>query len=497
MRVRHRIPSIFSLSMVDVLCCALGCVILLWLMNLRVAREHEDEAAQQKQKAARLLEDTQAQRDQVAAQLRKVSAERDEAYGRYYTLEKEFAVLKQVRDDLRSKIEALASRLEASKQRNQTQMTRSGELAQKLEVASSRLKALQALADLVPDLQRRLRRADVQMKDLKATADLVPGLRDDLKKVQGQYAAAATTAQSLRKEMALRLDQLKDAGRSLEGLRAARKTLERDVANRDKELAAALAYRERAEAAEKELATEKKRLAVALRSVASLEGDKKQLQGEVGKMRAVVDNRFAGITLTGRRVVFLVDMSGSMRDVAEKTPAPGKWKEVARTVSKLMISLPNLQKYQVILFAEQISYPLGGATGWLDHDAATTPEKVEKALLQIKPDGGTNMYSGLRAAFRLRNAGLDTIYLLSDGLPSEGEPLTAEEAATRPEAERNVILSRYIRKTLKTDWNRPLANRPRVKINAIGFFYESPEVGAFLWALARENEGSFVGMSKP
>ena len=36
-----------------------------------------------------------------------------------------------------------------------------------------------------------------------------------------------------------------------------------------------------------------------------------------------------------------------------------------------------------------------------------------------------------------------------------------------------------------------------VRINAVGFFYESPDVGAFLWALARENEGSFVGMSKP
>ena len=38
---------------------------------------------------------------------------------------------------------------------------------------------------------------------------------------------------------------------------------------------------------------------------------------------------------------------------------------------------------------------------------------------------------------------------------------------------------------------------PRVRINAVGFFYESPDVGAFLWALAREHDGSFVGMSKP
>src|ERR1700757_1492561 len=45
MRIRHRIPTIFNLSMVDVLCCALGCVILLWLLNLREVK-HRTIAAQ-------------------------------------------------------------------------------------------------------------------------------------------------------------------------------------------------------------------------------------------------------------------------------------------------------------------------------------------------------------------------------------------------------------------------------------------------------------------
>ena len=49
-------------------------------------------------------------------------------------------------------------------------------------------------------------------------------------------------------------------------------------------------------------------------------------------------------------------------------------------------------------------------------------------------------------------------------------------------------------KTLKNTWN---TGRTKVRINTVGFFYESPDVGAFLWALARENDGSFVGMSKP
>ena len=32
--------------MVDVMCCALGCVILLWLLNLKKAKDTEDETSQ-------------------------------------------------------------------------------------------------------------------------------------------------------------------------------------------------------------------------------------------------------------------------------------------------------------------------------------------------------------------------------------------------------------------------------------------------------------------
>src|SRR5262249_36776953 len=38
MKLRYRMPTIFSIYMVDVLCCALGCVILLWLISFRAAK---------------------------------------------------------------------------------------------------------------------------------------------------------------------------------------------------------------------------------------------------------------------------------------------------------------------------------------------------------------------------------------------------------------------------------------------------------------------------
>jgi hypothetical protein len=106
------------------------------------------------------------------------------------------------------------------------------------------------------------------------------------------------------------------------------------------------------------------------------------------------------------------------------------------------------------------------------------------------------MYVAMEEAFKYRTKGLDTIYLFSDGLPTSGPGLTTAQERTLSDQDRSATLSRYIRQMLKGNWNAP-GKGNRVRINSVGFFYESPEVGAFLWALSRENEGSFVGMSKP
>jgi hypothetical protein len=186
-----------------------------------------------------------------------------------------------------------------------------------------------------------------------------------------------------------------------------------------------------------------------------------------------------------------------MEMVDERTPALDKWTGVRETLVKIMRSLPALEKFQVILFSSKVSYLLGNDDKWIDFDKATSVKKTLDALAAVKPRGDTNMFAALQAAFRLRSGGLDTVYLFSDGLPNVGEGLTVDAAKRLNDRDRAEVLGKHIRKTLKTDWNRPAQGKPVVRINAVGFFYESPDVGAFLWALARENEGSFVGMSKP
>src|SRR2546422_6351184 len=74
MRVRHRIPTIFNLSMVDVLCCALGCVILLWLLNLRDAKERAELAG----KTGEQLKVARAQLDETTSWLMSAFQEREQ-----------------------------------------------------------------------------------------------------------------------------------------------------------------------------------------------------------------------------------------------------------------------------------------------------------------------------------------------------------------------------------------------------------------------------------
>jgi hypothetical protein len=488
MRVRHRIPSIFNLSMVDVLCCALGCVILLWLINLREAKEHEDAAADESRQTAALLAAAQADRDDAYEWLTGLAGQLD-------GLEKDRAALRRQLAEAEGKWKAAAANVLALEKDREKQGARIAELEESMKTAAGRARSLeddlragdkryQAELARAAELLKRLESADKLAKELQATADRMPELTADLKAARKRAAEEEAMARALEKEIAKRLQELAEANKKAEAAQLGKGSLERELDARDRELMAARDY--------------KQKWAASAERVTSLERQVAALQDDRQALRAAAENRFAGIQLTGKRVVFLVDTSGSMDLLALKVPAPNKWGDVCQTVARLMRSLPELEKFQVIRFDEKVSYVLGGDGGWLDYDPRTSPERVVKALREIKPDGGTDMYAALEAAFRLRPKGLDTIYLLSDGLPNVGAGLPPEDPL-KPltEVEKGDILSRHIRRMLKTTWNAERVAQPKVRINAVGFFYESPDVGAFLWALARENDGSFVGMSKP
>jgi predicted nucleic acid-binding Zn-ribbon protein len=451
MQTRHRTPSVFNISMVDVLCCALGCVILLWLLNLRDAKEKAATVGSTSTLLARSrmeVTDLQARLAAAESQVQKTRADLDEARRRADALAQDLTAA-------RARLAALGEEADKLKLRSTTAEDRLAQLTDQQREALLRLRDLQAmlrdkekLAAKVglhaQNLADQLKEAEARARQMQALADLVPGLRKELQAYRGKLQAADERARGLEEELDDRKKALSDRGQRLE----------------------------------------------------ALQRDRQALSEEIERARAAADNRFAGIELTGKRVVFLIDMSGSMELLDRTRTAPDKWLGVRETLLKLMRSLPDLEKFQVILFSDRLVYPLGAEGQWIDFDPRTSMLRVVTSMAAVRPQGETNMYLGLDAAFRYRSQGLDTLYVLSDGLPSTGEGLpTSTRALT--DREKSESLSQHIRRTLKARWNAPNAGQARVRINAIGFFYESPDVGAFLWALARENDGSFVGMSKP
>jgi predicted nucleic acid-binding Zn-ribbon protein len=501
MRIRHRVPSIFNLSMVDVLCCALGCVILLWLLNMRDARQRAEQAGQTDQRLAaalterdllrRQLADAGTQLADMAALARSLQAQLTASGQQLADTQKRFtAAEEQARlqiADLGKLLASLRTEKKDVEERLARQTMSAGELDKKLLAAVQRVAALETevsdkdnLAEVsgkrIVSLAGKLRDAEAQLRKLQGQAELVPDLQTDLKSTREKLAAEEALAKALEKEINLRV---------------------RELEQRDKDMVRAKEEHARLVAAEERLAGLAKDLTDATSRIEGLQNDKRAMRLDAERLRASVENRFAGIALTGKRVVFLVDMSGSMELVDEHTEAPNKWVGVRETLAKVLRSLPEVEKFQVILFAEQTSFPLGREGSWLDYDPKSSADRVLQTLSNIKPKGNTNMYTALEAAFRYRAQGLDTIYLLSDGLPNLGEGLTPQQAKTLSETQKGEILGKVIRTALKANWNRPSQDRPQVRINTIGFFYESPDVGAFLWALAREHDGSFVGMSRP
>ena len=283
----------------------------------------------------------------------------------------------------------------------------------------------------------------------------------------------------------------------LADLRAAKIKVDASLDDREKELTLLRQYKDKSRPTMTRWWTLTKELTDARRTADAFQTDSAKWRTEAIRIKTEVDNRFAGINLTGRRVVFLVDMSGSMDYMDDDHKAPEKWLGVRTAVVKIMRSLPDLEKFQLITFSDKTHFPLGPDGRWLDYDPKSSPDLVFKTLAAIQPDGGTNMATPMQAAFAMRSQGLDTVYLCSDGLPNLGEGVRPEEVATLTEVERGTRLGAFIRNKLKTDWNRDIQGQARVHIHTVGFFYESPDVGAFLSALARENDGGFVGMSKP
>lgn len=450
------------MSMLDVLCCALGAVILLMLLNF-VTAYNKAQALNISEKDLK-QSNVDLKENQSALQL--VRSDLTTSLELIDLLKTQAAKLKEELSTSRSMAQSQRSGLEAKLKKLEQELTSTQNLLKQAradreateallaETKGSRDDAMQAAKSARMELSK-------QNEKLTATADRIPELQKSLAQALSRGEKAQERVVALEADLQKLRSLLEASGMKLQ--------------NAEKEKSAAL------DAAKLDAETLRKLL-----------DDQQATSGRLRTQLQIASNRFAGIDLSGKRIICLVDMSGSMGAIDSNTLEPTKWPTVCQTVHQVLKSLPEIEKFQVIVFSDKCDYVLGSAGKWIDFDRSKSPEEVLTALKKTKPEGNTHLYSAFETAFQFRNQGLDAIYLFSDGLPNIGPGLPANPPSD--ETAQGALLGNHLRDTIKKQWN---TSTKKIQIHAIGFFYESPALGAFLWSLTRENGGNFVGMSKP
>jgi HEAT repeat protein len=191
---------------------------------------------------------------------------------------------------------------------------------------------------------------------------------------------------------------------------------------------------------------------------------------------------YYGIETYSNRIVYVLDVSGSM---ASAHAAPGRaaqGKEISKVAAakreliRSLKSIPAKGFFTIIVYNDLIKV-------WQPKLVSTTPANKKKAVefvTGLTAAQSTNIYGALEACFKLAgmgasdkryDLGADTIFLLSDGSPTKAD-------GSLDSTDKILFACR--------EWNR----LKRVTIHCIGI--GKAHNGAFMRTLATENGGQYV-----
>lgn len=153
--------------------------------------------------------------------------------------------------------------------------------------------------------------------------------------------------------------------------------------------------------------------------ISSPELEKRREEEEERRLRQITNVKFFGIRIISHRVIFIIDVSGSMAETMRATYAgenatDTRLSVAQRELKKCIDSLDPKALFNMITFSD-------GAEGWLDGITGSTGKSRDEAKAfvdRLGAFGATNLYDSLRLAFD--DPEVDTIFVLSDGEPTAG-----------------------------------------------------------------------------
>ena len=204
-----------------------------------------------------------------------------------------------------------------------------------------------------------------------------------------------------------------------------------------------------------------------------------------------------GMQMGGQRVLILVDASASMlgrtyidvirfRLMEEKLkPRAPKWVQVVNSVDWITTRLGPEQRFQIYIFGERHRSILEDTNGrWLSVADGTRLAEAIAALREHAPGGGTSLHAAMRAIRSLEPLP-DNVFLLTDGLPTQGASPPSRVGWVDSRAR-----IRFFRRAV-----RDLPSN--VPVNVLFYPMDGdPAATGHFWLMASQSRGSFVSVSR-
>ncbi len=230
-------------------------------------------------------------------------------------------------------------------------------------------------------------------------------------------------------------------------------------------------------------------------------GQKKNLPKQDEKPPIPIPNAqrrqyLTGMNFEGSYIVILIETSGGMLgytvdDALSKqalTPENKKkcekWRRVIRSVHWIVANLGERQNYQIMTFNKEAKPLLPDhESGWLEPLNRDTTVEVIKQMDEIVPQGGANLERAFVEA-RSTFPSVDTIVLITDGLPTQSDSVPVGSSTDDRDRER------FFRAAIK--------EVPRqTPINTILFPMSGDPAAPYLfWQLADATKGSLISPAR-
>tara|TARA_B100001105_G_C22287298_1_gene397991 strand:- start:354 stop:929 length:576 start_codon:yes stop_codon:yes gene_type:complete len=168
-----------------------------------------------------------------------------------------------------------------------------------------------------------------------------------------------------------------------------------------------------------------------------------------------------------------------------KVKAP-KWRQTVNSVDWLTTRLTEGTKFQIYAFNETVQSVIEETNDtWLEVTDGSTIRTAVNNLRASVPQKGTSLINAFESIQQL-DPPPDNIFLLTDGLPTQGKRKPSPNSFVKPEQR-----LKYFDNAM-----RAFFSGPRIPINVLLFPMDGdPDAAGAYWTLSSRSKGSFMAPS--